>query len=1076
MPSLYGAGVRIHLASQLLAPSLTDEIQLKKGYAAAAKVERAEKALRESAGALLPEERVPFPADEGRFAVNWLGGVPFLQVVVRENVESVKKGLGSADADAGYLDGRRSSQGPSTRSGRLAVAQGVEHEMTGSSALQGSPMHDLPIPRSPYSIQPHSYPEPKALVLHVMLTDKTFFYNPFDNNPQHLKIDVLFNGQLSNTALIHTVDIKNGTKSLNQVFAGTRIDYMAERPWVVHAPEPGGGVGNQQQSIGNGAQTRWREICEALKDEVKARGVDKDGVRPPTAAYLEELAGMKMPDMVMGMQRPRGRKFGVVDVVITVGTGKKTTSNVAYLKEPTRLVDERFCYESNDAGHSKSTPAVGTTSETPAADTRGHGIEHASDQKHGVLDHNVIFTGLPTSSGNGLPLPPPEAALPWHNPFTGSPIPPLASLGPSTSFIRQSTFEPEMGELSHKRGCFESSALSGYREPRAETNHQMPLRQTYPSAHGPNVPPRSSIAPTLRQTAFNVNQYDSFEHANPYQPPYTGLMTGLDFAAFDGPTSSPLRHGSGGHLTLPSFVPTPEEVTPSPTASSTLPSSYSMPMLSSTQGSGAIFAPGTSPYNSTATSVGNGVWSPGQQPQPSFHQGYGFVRPDDSNFVPPGAAPRPFSPYASVPYMPPPTRRPSNGPPPPVGLFKVTEKPKVEIPTDPLAAARDTNPSGIVRRLVIRLGARVVVSHQFTKATRISPKISVENSTRGAAPEKALKESPGSAEWIEDAGVRRRSNRAGESMAIPVDMSSTGINDKASKSSGKMKKDSVHDGSTGIQDLLSRNMITERRAGSTSTVLMSSNPTTTPSGTYTYTPMHRTADTGILGVQGPKANLFVIDNPEELLRKKKPRLQSSSRSVSPTKVATQTEEKAAGSVQATESRDLGRLKDSKSVDDRSSSPLSELSHSPQLSTTADPSDANTNAQINLPSLPPPVGANPEASANTPGLNVSVPISSPTKVVTAPLPPATLPSQPKTSISKSASSKRKRTGTSTYVKQPRSPDRLSAKDNPPLNRDCVIQYATSLREGEALRQIRYERRGVFREESVVVGVRFFVGGC
>ena len=64
----------------------------------------------------------------------------------------------------------------------------------------------------------------------------------------------------------------------------------------------------------------------------------------------------------------------------------------------------------------------------------------------------------------------------------------------------------------------------------------------------------------------------------------------------------------------------------------------------------------------------------------------------------------------------------------------------------------------------------------------------------------------------------------------------------------------------------------------------------------------------------------------------------------------------------------------------------------------------------------------------------------------------------------------------YSRPPRSPDRLSTKDNPALNKDCVIQYAVSERNGGALRQIKSERKGVFTEENVVIGCRFFVAGC
>jgi hypothetical protein len=64
------------------------------------------------------------------------------------------------------------------------------------------------------------------------------------------------------------------------------------------------------------------------------------------------------------------------------------------------------------------------------------------------------------------------------------------------------------------------------------------------------------------------------------------------------------------------------------------------------------------------------------------------------------------------------------------------------------------------------------------------------------------------------------------------------------------------------------------------------------------------------------------------------------------------------------------------------------------------------------------------------------------------------------------------------KQPRSPDRLKTVSNPLLNQDCVIAFAESEdkdSEHGVLRQVRGERQGLFVEDHVVLGTRFFVAG-
>ncbi|KAJ4357603.1 uncharacterized protein N0V89_002179 [Didymosphaeria variabile] len=1097
MPSLYGAGVRMHLATHSLASTLTEQVQLKKGFDAAARAEHAEKALRESERSLLPEERVPFPGDEGEFAVNWLGRTPFLQAVVNQpseksqQLEDLKQKLALSSVYAAYPGNRSSLEGIATRSGRFLSFDDAEGKK--SSQIGPLPTHGLPMARSPYSSLPNNQQEPKALVLHVMLTDKTFFHDPLDKRPQHLKIDVLFNGQLSSSVLIHTGDIRSGAKSLNQIFAGTRIDYMAERPWILHPSQSDIDSGcSSPSSTGNDAHDRWAEICKALMNEADQRGVNVDGERPPTAAYFRDLASMQMPDMIKDMQRSGGRRFGVIDMIITVGTGKKTMNNVVYLKAPTRLADDQFCYEVKEgreltpAGVNKPGPRTFNTDE--------QGAEGNSDFESSVLAQDTIFHGRPDLPSQGIPLLPPQPALPWNNPFTGSLIPSRASLGPLTSSVEQPLSQSDAEEPPQKRGRFPTSSNDEHKI--METSgSKSPPRRPYPSAHGPSIPPARSFPLSVPDTAFNVNQYDNFEHANPYQLPYTGMMTGLDFASFDGPISSPLRIASGGQLTLPSFVPTPEEVIPSPAATSTFSSPYSQPSAPFSHGYGVVFSSDNStPYNSVGTSMGYGIPNAGHLLNSSLPPGYVLQGPTHSALSPLGAASRSFSPYASVPYMPP-LRRPSNGPPPPMGLFKVTEKPKKEQQANSPASASNLSGSGtLVVRLVIRMGGRVIVSHHFKIPRQLPAKTALNKNTSvgPVPPAKVRKESPDLAEWTEQAIVQCRgaTGATGTSDSPPNTSLIDVANLQTTTSLDRNKRDSFHDGLARVEvpdpkHKTSAPTAKESEIIANTVAVETSGLTNILSGSDTYAQMHNTANTGILGVQGPKANLFVFDNPEELLRKKKSKAQAGSRSVSPFKVDTPLNEATDGSAKGTEPHK--HAVESKDVETGSSSPLSELSQSPQLSFTADmPPKTGTNAEASLPVLQlPNTPAVPTISEPTVTRSASFRIPLPASVPQAPPVPSMLPSSPIPIASpEGAALKRKRApertpkraSAGTYVKQPRSPDRLDAKDNPPLNRDCVIQYAVSERKGGALRQVKSERRGVFKEDSVVVGCRFFVGGC
>ncbi|KAL5374873.1 hypothetical protein DPSP01_011625 [Paraphaeosphaeria sporulosa] len=1078
MPSLYGSGVRIHLASQPLAPTLTEHIQLKKGYHAASKSEQAEKALRESVHTLLPEERVPFPGDDGKYAVNWLGDAPFLQAVVGESygrrgqLETLKQRLASSNTYAALdINSRRSSQAMATRSGCLISADAENEE---SSSINQFPTHGLPIAPSPYTLSTNRQ-EPQALVLHVMLSDKTFHHNPFNSNPQHLKIDVLFNGQLSSSTLIHTQDIRTGAKSLNQIFAGARIDYMAERPWIIHTSQSGAASGNTTS-----AQFRWTEIRQALKGEANERGVDVNGEKSPTASYLQELANMQMPDMVGDLQKPSGMKFGVIDVIITVGTGKKSVNNAVYLKSPTRLSDDRFCYEVNEDAGSGPCQTHAPISGPHSLDSDDQDAEGDSDHEGPVLTQDTIYYGLPTPSSQNLPLPTPQPALPWRNPFTGSPIRPLAALAPRTSCVRSNLSLPGASGPPQIRGSQGAADLQG-----AVTRQMPPPRISYPSAHGPAIPPRSSYAPSVPYSGFNVNQYDGIEHANPYQLPYDGVMAELDFANFDGHASSPLRHGSDGQITLPSFIPMPEEVTPSPTSASVFSSPYFQPSVLPSQGSGAVFSSDSStPYGS----MSHGTFHPGAMFYPSISPGYTLNGTSRSPLGPLGVIPRPISPYASIPYMPP-LRVPSNGPPPPVALFKVTEKPKIPPTELKLIGRVPIRPDISLRRLVIRLGPRVVVSHHFT-AQRLLPanvSLTVDVSLPSSSSGRAYEEPTGSADWIKQPAVRRRPNEAAAGMETRSAASTNAMIDPTeTTSSNKTKRYSIQDSLTNADASTATVKIPAAAANgpeSASAVAKTSIPTRTASGQYVYAPVHRKAETGILGVQGPKANLFVFDNPEELLRKKKSKGQGKSRSASPAKVDTPARKGAARIVHATEFRVVDRPTVSKGVDTGSSSPLSELSISPQLSAMeANTLEAESNMQVSPPALSAPTVPD---RTETPALSHTVRLISASAIETsAPAAPSVLPASHSTPHSVSTTLKRKRgpekppkrTLTGPCIKKPRSPDRLNAKDNPPLNKDCVIQYAVSEKQGGALRQVKSERKGVFKEESVVVGCRFFVSGC
>ncbi|KAF1926263.1 uncharacterized protein M421DRAFT_68075 [Didymella exigua CBS 183.55] len=286
MPVYHARSIAVRLGSMPLAETTTSDVVLKKGEVAKRQSEAAEKKILRSG--YLNEKRVLFPGDRDGFELNWLGNAPFMQTQVSPD----------------FTQSSAPDQDPKT----------AEH-----SRLQ-------------------------ALTLHVKLSDKAFLSG--FNNKTHLKIEVLFNGQLSTCSLIHTNDIRSGAKSLHQIFAGYRIDFLAERPWILLPPftTADGGVRRFRKTIT--PAERWEEISAAILKEAEERGTDKCGESPPSAAFLHAMASMDMPECVKTMQKPGGRKFGLVDVVITAGFGSKVTTGTNYLKRPHRLRDSNYVVRS----------------------------------------------------------------------------------------------------------------------------------------------------------------------------------------------------------------------------------------------------------------------------------------------------------------------------------------------------------------------------------------------------------------------------------------------------------------------------------------------------------------------------------------------------------------------------------------------------------------------------------------------------------------------------------------------------------------------------------------------------------
>jgi hypothetical protein len=213
---------------------------------------------------------------------------------------------------------------------------------------------------------------PQALGVLVTLTSNTFLRS-FDDKKarQDVKIDVFFNGEFADCVNVparwSNDRSKAGQGNMIQLISGKRIQRLVERPWVIVPPSQNedGSLRTVKHTKGAnaGPRQRWEQIGAALLKEAEAQGFNSYGDCTPSGGYLASLSKMEMPDAVEDLQSSRRSKFGVIDVVISAGRGKKGGPDTFYLTEPTRMVDERFKhvvggFNKVEAGESSSSAAT----------------------------------------------------------------------------------------------------------------------------------------------------------------------------------------------------------------------------------------------------------------------------------------------------------------------------------------------------------------------------------------------------------------------------------------------------------------------------------------------------------------------------------------------------------------------------------------------------------------------------------------------------------------------------------------------------------------------------------------------
>lgn len=112
------------------------------------------------------------------------------------------------------------------------------------------------------------------------------------------------------------------------------------------------------------AEHRWSSIARGLRQHVRTIETNEKRKAPPSARYLDHLANMRMPVSVRDMHSIGGLKYGIIDVVITLGQSEKPSERTGNLSRPTHLREDydaeaqKTAEDDAQSGHVESVEAA----------------------------------------------------------------------------------------------------------------------------------------------------------------------------------------------------------------------------------------------------------------------------------------------------------------------------------------------------------------------------------------------------------------------------------------------------------------------------------------------------------------------------------------------------------------------------------------------------------------------------------------------------------------------------------------------------------------------------------------------
>lgn len=176
----------------------------------------------------------------------------------------------------------------------------------------------------------HELEQRQALTLDVELMEKCFYPGQASRGrgaSKDLKIEVFVNGELVDVAFVSSRRSAMGVAVNSMRFSGIRVHRQVEKPLVYD-------MGSDLNVEGEDGNHKWMAVSSKLIEEARLRGHERTHKSSISAEFLVALAALGLPDRIS--HHPR---FGVIDVIVTAGRGRKYGPETAYLTKPTRMDD-----------------------------------------------------------------------------------------------------------------------------------------------------------------------------------------------------------------------------------------------------------------------------------------------------------------------------------------------------------------------------------------------------------------------------------------------------------------------------------------------------------------------------------------------------------------------------------------------------------------------------------------------------------------------------------------------------------------------------------------------------------------